>query len=266
MSQAKKILERKGNTKTFRAYTYVFTWNNYTAASIAELQDYFVSAASYVFQEEKGESGTPHLQGYVGWKSKKSFTVLKKVFPAVHWEKCKNKAAAISYCQKLDSRNGRMWYKGVRVEAVVEDPWDIKKATGWQTRIIARIGQPPVARKIHWYWSDGGAIGKTFLCKHLVLKHQALYVTGKLGDILYGVSKWIEKHGELKILLVGLCRSQGERCSYSALESISDGVFYNSKYESAMCTFNPPFIGVFANAPPDTDKLSADRWIVEKLD
>lgn len=151
MSQAKKILARNGNTKTFRAYTYVFTWNNYPADGPQRLVQYFDNAASYVFQQEKGENGTPHLQGYVGYKSKKSFSVLKKMFPAIHWEKCKNKAAAIRYCQKSDSRDGEMWYKNVKVEVKVNDPWDQKKATSWQSKIIAQVAQRPVARKIHWY-------------------------------------------------------------------------------------------------------------------
>ncbi len=249
-----------------RHYTYVFTWNNYPANGPMDLQNYFVGAASYVFQQEKGKNGTPHLQGYVGWKNKKAFSVLKKTFPAIHWEKCKNKAAAIAYCQKDDSRDGEMWYKNVKIEVTICDPWDTKKARPWQTKIIAQVAQPPMARKIHWYWSDGGAIGKTFLAKHLCIVNQAMYVSGKLGDILYGVSKWLETKGELKLLIVALSRSQGDRCSYSALESVSDGVFYNTKYESGMCIFNPPHIIVFANAAPDTNKLSADRWVVEKLD
>ena len=263
--KAKKIPSRKGNTKAFRAYTYVFTWNNYNKESITSLQKYFEKADSYVFQEETGENKTRHLQGYVCWKNRKAFSVLKKIFPPVHWEKCKNKAAAILYCQKDDTRTGQMWYKNVRIEVAIKDPWDEKQATPWQTKIIARVAQQPMARKIHWYWSEEGAIGKTVLAKHLCIVSNAMYVSGKLGDILYGVTKWLEKHGSISILIVGLSRSQGARCSYASMEAISDGLFYNTKYESGMCVFNPPHILVFANAPPDKTKLSADRWVVTEL-
>ena len=45
---------------------HFFTWNNYSMQDIETLQSMFGHMAyDYVFQEEKGNSGTPHLQGVV---------------------------------------------------------------------------------------------------------------------------------------------------------------------------------------------------------
>lgn len=58
-----------------------------------------------VFQEEKGDSGTPHYQGYVEFKSVMSLTALVKLIPKCHWALRRGtQQQAIDYCQKEDSR------------------------------------------------------------------------------------------------------------------------------------------------------------------
>ena len=54
-----------------------------------------------VFGYEVGESGTPHLQGYIEFKGSKRFTTLKKLFPRAHLEKRLGTAdQAARYCKK----------------------------------------------------------------------------------------------------------------------------------------------------------------------
>lgn len=72
-----------------RCRIWAWTWNNYTVSDVSHILDY-LKDTSYIFQEETGKEGTPHLQGYVQFKFQKDFNTLKTAFPKVHWEKAKD--------------------------------------------------------------------------------------------------------------------------------------------------------------------------------
>lgn len=97
------------NTKnvTLRARNWTFTWNNYTAEDIDTVTQ--LKYKRIVYQEEKGESGTPHLQGVIIFDNPRSFNSVKKMLPKCHLEIAKNIHAAINYCKKEDTRTGIMF-------------------------------------------------------------------------------------------------------------------------------------------------------------
>ncbi len=249
----------------FRARNYFFTYNNYDDTEITEFENYFATAKSYVFQEEKGENGTEHLQGVVCFQTAKQFSTLKKWKPKVHWEKCRSVKHAQAYCSKVDSRNGKTYSMGFKIKKALKDPLAGKKLFTFQKEILEIIKTEPDDRTIHWYWEPTGCIGKTALAKHICMNHNAIYVQGKATDVKFGVSKYIEEEKELDVVIMGLPRSYEQFVSYDAIESIKDGIFYNSKYESGMVMFNPPHLFILANFAPDTSKLSLDRWNVHYI-
>lgn len=54
-----------------------------------------------LFGRETGESGTPHLQGYVVFKTRKRLTALKKIWPTAHFEHAKGTPDHnYAYCTK----------------------------------------------------------------------------------------------------------------------------------------------------------------------
>lgn len=79
---------------------YVFTTNNYTQEHIQCLEG--LDCVYVVYGKEKGDSGTPHLQGYVRFKSQKTFSACKKALPeGSHIEIKKGTCQqAIDYCKK----------------------------------------------------------------------------------------------------------------------------------------------------------------------
>ncbi len=66
-----------------------------------------------IFQEEIGESGTLHLQGFVQFENQVDFNKLKKILPTAHLEKTKSVAASIKYCSKKNTRSGALYTYGI---------------------------------------------------------------------------------------------------------------------------------------------------------
>ncbi len=117
MLAQKKPTNRGGNTIKFQGTTprkarnWCFTLNNYTVAEIAQIFDIKsnLNLKQFCFQEEKGEDGTPHLQGVLAFINAISFNSIKKLSPRAHWEKCKSLKASLAYCSKADTRNGEIF-------------------------------------------------------------------------------------------------------------------------------------------------------------
>lgn len=249
-----------GNTK--RARNWCFTLNNYTEECIQRVLD--TVNTRYVFQEEQGKEGTKHLQGYMYFKNARKFDQVKSLLDKAHWEVCRDKKASIEYCQKEDTRIGRVWIKDCKKVAILKDPI-VRPLSKWQQEIVDMLDTEPDDRKINWVVDYTGGKGKTSLCKHICMKYNAIYVSGKSADIKFGVSKVIEEKGEIKVVCIDLTRSIEAYVSYQAIEEVKNGIFYNTKYESGMCIFNTPHVFVFSNFDPDEDKLSSDRWNITRI-
>ena len=85
------------------SYNWVFTLNNPTVDPEALFDPTVMKY--YVAQLEVGESGTPHIQGYLRMLKKVRMSAMKKLIPEAHWEVRKGThKQARSYCMKTDTR------------------------------------------------------------------------------------------------------------------------------------------------------------------
>jgi len=93
--------------KQFRHFA--FTWNNYIkhdvnwqASLTAQLKE--LGANYFIYAEEVGEKGTPHIQGYVQLKTRKYFNSLKQTLhPTVHITVVSGSSQDnINYCKKVE--------------------------------------------------------------------------------------------------------------------------------------------------------------------
>lgn len=82
-----------------RSRSWCFTVNNYTEQDRDQLRA--LSCQYLVFGYERGEEGTPHLQGYVHFKSAKTMSAVKKLLPRAHLEERRATVdRAVEYCKK----------------------------------------------------------------------------------------------------------------------------------------------------------------------
>jgi hypothetical protein len=83
-----------------RTRNFTFTLNNYLAAEVITLKE--LDYKYLVFGREVGESGTPHLQGYIVFRSAKTLSAAIKTLPSrCHVEVAKgNSLQNFKYCTK----------------------------------------------------------------------------------------------------------------------------------------------------------------------
>lgn len=253
-----------------RSRKWFFTFNNYTDLDITQLTQIFESyQVKYVFQEELGAVGTPHLQGYVDFREAKTFNTMKKINDKIHWEIVRNAKASKAYCQKLNTRNGRVFtnIEEVKPIAPLKDPMVGKIRKDWQIQLDKEILEEPDDRKIVWCWEEKGAVGKTMYSKSICMANPktCLYLTGKSNDIKFVITTHLKAGNELKIVFMDLCRSNEEYVSYEAIEAVKNGIFCSGKYEGSMVIFNQPHVIIFANFKPPEYKLSSDKWDIRYI-
>lgn len=167
------------------AKNWCFTINNYNDESIVRLRSAFEeSRALYlVYGKERGERGTPHLQGYVQLGSKQRLSFLRRTYSdQAHWEVSRGTPEeAANYCKKdgdfeelgtLVGGSGRRTDLA-QVAALVKEGASIRRIAEEHPEAMLRYGngicrlklysKPPSRDgppKIRVYWGATG-LGKT---------------------------------------------------------------------------------------------------------
>lgn len=241
-------------------YKYDFVLNNYTEREVCQIKDTIKRLCKKGgFGEEVGESGTPHLQGYISLIKKQRITGLLKEpgFARASFRAVRNENALIDYIQK----DGNTWTHGFpKPVKIIENLHDWQKDA--EALLIADIDDN---RTIHWWWEDIGGVGKSQFAKYMIVKYKTLYCSsGKYADLCNLVFN--TDMNECNTVIFDIPRNQGGKVSYDALESIKNGIICNTKYETGTKIFNSPKIIVFANKPPENlNGLSTDRWKIVNI-
>lgn len=248
--------KRLGNTRPNACKNWCFTLNNYNEIEVKELKEIFGSNGSYIMGFETGNSGTPHIQGFISFNNKtRPMELIKN--KRIHWEKCKGSFKDnIKYC----SKDGN-YISNIEIEEEYEPMKNIEFKS-WQLDLINIIEKKEINRTIYWYWEDIGNVGKTTFAYHICKNYNAIYLSGKSNDIKSAIAVLEKKP---RICIFDFPRSLEEYISYDGIESVKNGIFFNGKYESGMCMFTPPIVICFANFEPNKKALSEDRWIIKKI-
>jgi len=243
----------KPKTQVSPSKKWCFTFNNYSEEDIDSIVPIFKGLCKvFIIGKEIGESGTPHLQGYVEFLDKKRPLSLK-LSTKIHWEKCRGtREQNVEYCSKENVLIKFGFPREIQV---------IQELRPWQKDVVNLIQSEPDDRTINWYYEHKGGIGKSALVKLLCHKYGAIVCSGKASDMKYMIVKYQEKYDDFpKVVIFDVPRAMKDYISYSGIEEIKNGCFASSKYECSMVIMNSPHILVFANDLPEFDKLSRDRW------
>jgi len=246
---------------------WCFTWNNYDEKSIGTLEHVIGVGSKYIYGIEKGESGTPHLQGYIWFKSARHFEAVKKLLPKCHIEKAKGtKKQNFEYCSKdgqyFTNMNDKKGYRKKLLDSYESVVW-----RPWQQQVIDIIEGEPDARAINWVHEPNGNAGKSFLAKYLVLKYGAVIADGKKDNVFNQINDRLngEEINDFKLVVLDMPRYNADYVNYGMLEAIKNGMLYSGKYKGGVCLFDTPHLFVFSNVEPDYEKMSIDRWNVIEI-
>ena len=138
----------------------------------------------------------------------------------------------------------------------------------WQQKIVAKIKGRADYRDILWVHEPLGNTGKTWLSKYLHYFYGAIMTGGKEADMKHAIKRWQQMtHHYPTTIIINLARSATlNEKGYSTIEQIKDGLFFDGKYFSGMCsTLIPPHIIVFANITPNVEYMSIDRWSIQRI-
>lgn len=290
-----------------RSLHWVFTLNNYTDEELVALRKGLSEekVRYAIFGKEVGESGTPHLQGYISFKKRNSLKGIKEVVgDRAHVDVAKgDEQQNYDYCSKEDPEPEQF---GVRSkmrkrndldafkESVKSGERDAKKLREDHTEVAARYPrffdayikdhtpQPDIEYHPLRDWQQD-------LYNDLKAKPDKRTITfivdseGNRGKTWFA-QYYCDLHSDatilepgkkhdmtyalpdsLRVLFINCTREQCEYLSYSFLESCKDGWVFSPKYESRNKRYSAMHVVVLMNQSPDLEKLSRDRYKIIEL-
>jgi len=289
-----------------RAMHWCFTTNNYTPEQVTALRQLASdpSVKYLIFGREVGETGTPHLQGFISFEKRTRFSNVQALVPDSHLEVTRKVQHAIEYCKKendFEEFGEPPAGPGCRTDitafkaAVQGSTCSLKRIREEHSEFYARYprfcieylrdNQPEV--KVATFplrkWQQK-------LNHELLLppdNRRIIFVVDYIGN---SGKSWFSRYycgihenaqilvptkkadmafalrSDIRVLFLDAPRSkQGEFIQYDFLEELKNGMVMSSKYESYMKTFEPVHVVVMMNERPDENKLSQDRYDIREL-
>ena len=247
---------------------WCYTLNNYTVEEHEKLQS--LACKYHVIGEEEGESGTPHLQGFIYFASAKTFSAAKKVIgERAHIEEMKGTPTqAAEYCKK----EGRFWEHGecplepTQKGKMEQDRWGVAYTEAKETGEVsdaqialvhcrsihflynqAQMKKPRVdtETKHLWYWGKSGT-GKSRKARE---DHPDAY--------LKMCNKWWDGYANEDVVLIeDFDRNHGVLCHH--LKIWADRYPFLAEIKGAGTKIRPQLVIVTSNYHP------RDIWTAEE--
>jgi len=133
----------------------------------------------------------------------------------------------------------------------------------FQFQLRKHLKVEPDDRTLMWVFDPEGSNGKTKFAKYMYFHHKVPFMRyGKTGDILNLASKFPGERAYIFDLSRAKPADFSNADTYSAMESIKDGYYINTKYDTKMICCRCPHVLVLANRLPDQTQCSRDRWLI----
>lgn len=107
-------------TNNSRAKHWCFTINNPELEADKKVLEEVTDMLYCVFQLERGDEETLHLQGVIGFTKQKWFNTVKTIHARAHWEVARHVPKAIAYCRKEETRVDGPWEYGTVPNSAVQ--------------------------------------------------------------------------------------------------------------------------------------------------
>lgn len=243
-----------------RSRAWVFTLNNYDEEDMTNVKN--CGYQYVVVGKEVGEAGTPHLQGYVYFKTLKSLKGLKKKVPKAHWEPRRGShEQAREYCMKdgdyLEEGVPPMSQqkKGECGKRVYEEAFELAKqgkideipeplrTRFYQTYKRIRKDYQVVPESMpelinEWYWGETGA-GKTRKARE-----------ENPGAYLKNANKWWDGYVDQEVVIIDEW-SPDHACLASHLKQWADHHAFAAESKGGMLCIRPKKIIITSNFSPE---------------
>ena len=288
-----------------RSRYWCFTLNNYTAEDEARLLLDDARVSYIVYGREVGESGTPHLQGFVQFQARVRLAQVKQfVGPTAHCEYCRNVPASITYCKKDGDRSERgecIGGVGKRTdldefkESVKSGMLSLSAIRETHSNVYAKYPRfcleyiqdysPKKEIEAHallqWQQDLNATLNLAADDRSVVFVVDTAGNNGKTWFAHYYASLHDDVQviqpgrkadmayvldSSIRVLFVDAPRSkQGDFIQYDFLEDCKNGYVFSTKYESRVKQLKRIHVVVLMNEMPDQTKLSADRYVIVNI-
>lgn len=288
-----------------RAKHWCFTINNYTPEDVDRLNNESPKYTYLVCGKEVGESGTPHLQGFVSFSAQTRLAPAKKIIGEAHFSVARDVPKSIAYCKKdgdffevgtpptgpgrrSDLEDFKAFVKehggNPSLETLREEFSDVcaKYPRFVESYLRDHLPAPPLECHVLNSWQQS-------LNDRLKLAPDARTIDFVVDPIGNKGKSWFAKyymsmhdnailmrpgkHADMayilplsfRVLFLDCTRSQLTYLPYTFLEELKDGMVQSTKYESVMKKYAAVHVVVLMNQMPDTNALSHDRYNIIEI-
>lgn len=298
MTQRPECATPKNET---RARSWFLTINNPRDNSLPQ----HASEKYAVWQLEKGESGTPHLQCLIQMRNPIGFNTIKKLYPTAHIEVPRSLKASIKYCQKEDTRQEGPWTRGDEpnqgsrtdlaelAEVIIEEGLESAIQQFPEKYIQYHVGMEKLAKRfqpkpqepsgfkdIPWQRQiidivKGSAHDRKIHWVHDSQGHRGksrllthLICNYNATELRGRIPDMAFQYNKEPIVVFDIPRTRSGTMDhiYEFSEQLKNGRIISTKYESCMKLFATPHVFIFSNSMPEMDKWSRDRYDIIDLD
>lgn len=283
-----------------KAKNWCFTTNNYGSQHVLRLQSLAEedSTTYLCFGKEVGEQGTPHLQGFVSFKARKSLNQVRQLIPDSHLTVARGTPSQNKiYCSKEGDftefgdppgSSGQRNDLKAFMEAVKSGCCDRNALREEHSGVMARYprfcqeyiddhheAEVPDHPLFRWQEILQGKLSREANDREIIF---VVDPDGNQGKTWF--AKWYcarnptaqymesTKKADMAYslkrdvthLFVNCTRHQLDYLNYSFLEAVKDGMVFSGKYESCTKVIGPCHVVVMMNQEPDMSALSSDRY------
>lgn len=205
----------------------------------------------WIIAQERGKTGYEHYQ--IRFQSCEELEKIRK--NSLFYNGSVDKAEHWSNYEKKDGKY-----------ITSEDTTEIRKIRfgkprKYQEDILKALKEQNV-REIHYWYDPYGNTGKSWLCNYLYETGKGYYVPPTI-DTVKGLIQFVASgYRNEEIIVIDIPRSwKWSEQLYTAIESIKDGLIYDTRYNASTRNIRGVKILVLSNTEPKLNKLSKDRWI-----